>query len=150
MLPTPATSRRYQVIHRKDAYLVQHGRFNRFTLLGPSRVTNLGILILGGSLLLSLLFNLRAFVFRYSQPENQLSSPTFDTRRRTSVPRSVLETIQRDQAFTGLEHLIIVAGHAVWKGCTPDGRLDEMNWILEEKQKGGGNVNAFFRHIEAG
>ncbi|KAG8920527.1 hypothetical protein FRC02_000847 [Tulasnella sp. 418] len=49
-----------------------------------------------------------------------------------------------------ITHLVMVAGHAVWKGCDPANRLDEGDWLLEERQKGGGNVEAFFSHIKRG
>lgn len=50
----------------------------------------------------------------------------------------------------GLNHLIIVPGHAIWKGGDPRLRLDNDQWLLEPYQKSGRRVAAFFAHIERG
>jgi len=49
-----------------------------------------------------------------------------------------------------LHHLIIVPGHAIWKGSDPQKRTQDSEWILESYQKGGGRVQAFYDHIAAG
>ena len=59
-------------------------------------------------------------------------------------------TITRQETATRLEHLIIVPGHAVWKGGDPRSRLDDDQWILEPYQKSGGRVATFFAHIQRG
>lgn len=48
-----------------------------------------------------------------------------------------------------LDHLILVAGHAIWKGRDADEVLGDENWVLEEMQKGG-SVNTFVKHIMKG
>ena len=67
-----------------------------------------------------------------------------------AAPRGIWETIARNRALEAVDHLIMVPGHAIWKGSDVEARLDEDQWILEPYQHGGGRVSAFFRHIVAG
>lgn len=96
------------------------------------------------------------------------------------TPPSIESTIVRPRAMERLNHLVIVAGHAIWKGPsasarrgdgrddvsgdTDDGdtddeirwareratRGDESDWILTPYQRGNGAVTTFLRHIERG
>ena len=60
-------------------------------------------------------------------------------------------TITRHAEITrGLNHLILVPGHAIWKGGDPQLRRDVDQWVLEPYQKVGGRVDAFFAHIQRG
>lgn len=59
-------------------------------------------------------------------------------------------TVTRRVTIRGLNHLIIVPGHAIWKGGDPRLRLDNDQWLLEPYQKSGRRVAAFFAHIERG
>jgi len=107
---------------------------------------------LAGSLLLSLLVHIQSLL-RFSTPERSFGgdpNKTLELQESQQISKSIYDTLSRDAHLTKLQHLIIVAGHAVWTGCSANDRLDEDNWILEERQKGGGNVEAFFAHIEQG
>jgi len=131
MLPTPATYRR------------QFGHESRFTssknfLLTRSRVTNLAVFLLGVFFAVSLFLNLALYY-------GNGNAPTYQTE-----PTSILNTISRGTSIQSLDHLIIVAGHAIWTGCDANDTLHEEQWVLEERQKGGGNVEAFVSHIREG
>ncbi|OBZ67023.1 Uncharacterized protein C57A10.07 [Grifola frondosa] len=65
-------------------------------------------------------------------------------------PLGILATIERHDALSAIDHLIIVPGHAIWKGSSIAQRLDDDEWILEPYQRGGARVAAFFKHILAG
>lgn len=118
------------------------------------------MIILTTSLLFSLAVHTQSLL-RYSTRERPFEDDTHAHgragRHGTSInlpaarlPPSVWGTIVRDERLTKLDHLVIVAGHSVYTGCSPDDRSDESKWLLEERQRGGGNVDAFFSHIEAG
>ncbi|KAG8896605.1 hypothetical protein FRB99_008803, partial [Tulasnella sp. 403] len=147
MLPAPATS---LYGRRNNSYPdpFSNFSFNRAFLLSRSRLTNLGVITLGATLLVSLLFNFNSFLTHSNLPLKE--DGDLLVREAARMPHSIVDTVARDPDLTALTHLVIVAGHAVWTGCTPDGREDEANWMLEERQKGGGNVQAFFKHIETG
>lgn len=111
-------------------------------LLTRARVTNLGLLLLASFATLSFLVNLRYFLFSsHRRPHD--SFPTY-------APYSILETLSRDKSLLGLDHLILVPGHAIWQGSSSEDILNENKWILESYQKGGGRVAAFVKHIETG
>ena len=50
----------------------------------------------------------------------------------------------------GLNHLVVVPGHGIWKGWKEEEKLDEEMWVLEQYQVGGGRVAAWVQHIETG
>lgn len=110
-------------------------------LLSRARVTNLGLLLLVSFSTLSFLFNLGYYL--------SSNSVVYSTPQAIS-PHSILATLERDKIFHALDHLVIVPGHAVWKGSHPERGLEEDNWILEPYQKGGGRVEAFYNHIQRG
>lgn len=62
---------------------------------------------------------------------------------------SIEATIERTGEIAGLTHLIMVAGHAIWKGADPEKREEDDEWVLTPIQKGG-SVRTFYKHIEAG
>jgi len=107
-----------------------------------ARVTNLGLLLLSGVTVLSLFFNLRYY---FSSPrgisQQLLHHP---------LPSDISSTIHRHDALSTIDHLIMVPGHAIWKGSDVKRRLDDEEWILEPYQRGGGRVAAFYQHIAAG
>lgn len=66
------------------------------------------------------------------------------------VPASISSTIDKAARIRGASHLVVVAGHAIWAGCNATTWEEEQNWVLHEYQKGGGSVDAFFKHIVRG
>jgi hypothetical protein len=110
-------------------------------LLNRARPTNLVILFLLSVCCMSLLFS--AFHIH-----STTRSHHFNITNCTSTGLSA--TITRDDSIRGLRHLIIVPGHAIWKGGDPQLRLEEDQWILEPFQKSTGSVATFFAHIQRG
>ncbi|KAG8863568.1 hypothetical protein FRB96_008308 [Tulasnella sp. 330] len=158
MLPAPSsynTRRKSKPINRSDhESFFTNLRFDRPTLLARSRATNLAVLLLTAALLISFTVHVQTLL-RYSTPDYERVLPTYASTttsqlEATRIPKSIYDTLSRDEQLTGLSHLIIVAGHAVFTGCEPDERLDEKYWVLEDRQKGGGNIEAFFSHIQRG
>ena len=146
MLPVPVslTRRGGTPSHRRP--LVQ-------VILSRSRLTNLGVLLLTSfaalSSVLNLLFYLNSTAGRseHDRDERHVShvgAPLYWT------PSGISSTISRSPAVQALDHLVIVPGHAIWRGPTSSSRLDEDEWILETFQRGGGRVAAFMSHIERG
>ncbi|KAG8970918.1 hypothetical protein FRC05_011686 [Tulasnella sp. 425] len=157
MLPSPATSyskRRDLHGHYSSdgvfANTLTRFRINRATLLARSRVTNLGIAILSSILAISILTNLNFALRPVDSQWGKAQSWLSTLSKGASSPGSIAATVVRQTEWKDVKHLIVVAGHAVWTGSDPNARLDESNWILEDRQRGGGNVAAFFRHIEEG
>lgn len=135
MLPTPVS------LHtRKDSRFRPRRRI-RDVLLIRARVTNLALFMLAAFAGLSFLANLSYYL--YTEP------PKYPLADYIS-PYSILATIERDRMLRSLDHLVIVPGHAIWKGSTPDHTLAESQWFLETYQKGGGRIYAFYRHITRG
>ncbi|KAG8775270.1 hypothetical protein FRC12_001585 [Ceratobasidium sp. 428] len=111
----------------------------RERLLSRSRITNLGALIIGFILALSLFSNLR-YAFLLSRA----------ARRFSATPAVIADTITYNQSISHLDHLIIVAGHAIWKGGAPEDYTKDSAWVLEAGQTGRGNPDAFYAHIAKG
>lgn len=135
MLPSPVSFSKRRAFYRNTAIPRAQRRYLD-VLLSRARVTNLGFLLLVFLAAISLLCNL-----------------FFISSARTSHQHSfagLLATISRKADIRGLKHLIIVPGHAIWKGMDPEFRLREDQWILEPYQQGGGRVAAFFAHILQG
>ena len=115
------------------------------TLRQRSRVTNLAVVILLGFLAVSLLLNIRLwFQSSIVLPPNTAVHHEAPYQRH---PDSILSTIS---GRVSAKNLIVVAGHAIWKGCLPERRFDDTEWILEEYQKGTRSITAFFSHIVKG
>ena len=121
----------------------RHYRSTRDILLTRARITNLGFFLLAGFAAFSFLLNL---VWYLAGSDDH----AYDHEGPYAAPRGIWETLQRDPALEGIDHLIMVPGHAIWKGTNLEARLDEDQWVLEPYQRGGGRVSAFFRHIVAG
>ena len=141
MLPLPVSfSRGYTRGHVAPRL---HRRSLRDVLLARARVTNLGFYLLAAFAALSVLLNLL----------HALSAPRPDPDAHASAggpyaaPRGIWDTIARDRALAELDHLVLVPGHAIWRGNSVEERLDEDRWVLEPYQRGGGRVAAFFKHI---
>lgn len=112
-------------------------------------MTNLGLLLLASVAALSFLLNVVFYLSSGGDHGRSLKKPPPKTSPHAK-PSSILSTIQRDPALSSLSHLIIVPGHAIWKGTDPARRLDEDDWVLEPYQHGGGRVDAFYDHIATG
>lgn len=129
MLPTSSRTRTF---HSQT-----HRRHVVDLLTTRSRLTNLGVVLLSAAACLSLLFNL---YYYHSSPSALQSLPDHDAT----------QTVVQEPWIVPLDHLIIVPGHAIWKGTDPQKRTHDNEWILEDYQKGGGRVQAFWDHIAAG
>ena len=133
MLPAPVFSRRARssISRRFDA------------LRQRSRITNLAVLILLALAFMSLLLNLSLWL----RPLPSVHVPLLEPNRYRQHPASILSTISSRITAT---NLVVVAGHAIWKGCLPERRLYDTDWVLEEYQKGTRSITAFFSHIVRG
>lgn len=146
MLPLPASFRVRQPSPFSRTTRKSY-RSTRDVLLTRARVTNLGLLLLVSFAALSFLVNLIFYLSSGGESEPQNSKLRASPHTR---PSSILSTIQRDPTLSSLSHLIIVPGHAIWKGTDSARILDEDDWVLESYQHGGGRVAAFYNHIVAG
>jgi len=109
-------------------------------LRAPARLTNLGVLLLSSLLAFSLLLNFRFF---YSD------SPT--THNAPTLLHSIVEALpERRPSTSGLDHLVIVPGHAIWIGAREVDAEQEDSWLLAPYQKGRGRPTVFRAHISRG
>lgn len=136
MLPTPVSFSKRRTF-RRNATAPRRKLID--VLLARARLTNLGVVLLGFVAALSLISNVRFWFF----------PPTY-SRSAYGTPIGILATISRNKSLQNLDHLIIVPGHAIWKGADPELRSNEDEWVLEPYQRGGGRVTAFFGHILKG
>ncbi|KAI0766845.1 hypothetical protein BD413DRAFT_141300 [Trametes elegans] len=140
MLPLPVSLSSVRRDHlRRHSGGSRHYRSTRDILLTRARVTNLGFLLLAAFAAVSFLVNLAW----YFSPQGDAYDGPY------AHPRGIWATIERDRALEGVDHLIVVPGHAIWKGSTLEARFDEDQWVLEPYQRSGGRVAAFFKHILA-
>ena len=142
MLPAPVTFH----AKRESFSGLRSRRPLRDVLLTRARITNLGFLFLLGLAALSLLVNLSYYLSSAFAPALYHDG----VYQGHATPRSILDTVDRDPALRVLDHLIMVPGHAIWKGTDPSRILDEDDWLLESYQRGGGRVEAFYNHIARG
>ncbi|KAH9963816.1 hypothetical protein BC827DRAFT_1191203 [Russula dissimulans] len=104
-------------------------------LRAPARLTNLSALLIIALTSFSLLLNFRL----YSQTRN------------VPLPRSIVETLPtRPPTVEGLDHLVIVPGHAIWIGALSEDAEVEDSWLLAQYQKGRGRPSIFRAHISRG
>ncbi|WFD00423.1 hypothetical protein MYAM1_003172 [Malassezia yamatoensis] len=115
-------------------------------LAARSRVTNLGVVMMTFALVVSLMLNMRHTTRIVHVPVAQSSG--VECPERFGNVRSVLPVLP-GYGKVKLTHLVMVAGHAVWKGDPSASITDENNWFLEEYQRNG-SVNTFLQHIETG
>jgi hypothetical protein len=148
MLPIPSTAYRGKGRHNQKSYFMTNSSDMSKSaqsvierLRGRTRLTNLGVSLILGLLGLSVLFNLRS----WSSP--QFDRPHIPLGRSTS--ESIEATIERSPEISSLTHLVMVAGHAIWKGADPELRSNDSEWVLTPIQKGG-SVNTFYKHIQTG
>lgn len=136
MLPTPV-----QFHSRKSGSWHQHQRPWRDVLLTRARITNLGFILLLVSFSLSCLLNIYHLwsVEPYSQSQ-------------TLSPHAIWSTITRDSKLSSLEHLVIVPGHAIWKGSRQEDTFVEDEWLMESFQQGdkAARITAYHEHISRG
>lgn len=144
-------------------------------LTSRARTTNLAVLLLLLTLTLSLLYNIRFYLHEHPLSGERDRLPlsikaTLPQSNRLAVNkqgrRQLLGDSRKaggegkdsldDSAFnadnvdlTRLEHLVMVPGHAVWKGRTKEEATQDENWVLEDIQKGG-SVQTFIRHVMKG
>ncbi|KAL1942133.1 hypothetical protein VTO73DRAFT_6663 [Trametes versicolor] len=141
MLPLPVTLSASRRDHsRRHPGGSRHYRSTRDILLTRARVTNLGFFILAAFAAVSFLVNLAWY---FSEPADYAHEGTY------KAPRAIWETLPRERGLAELDHLIMVPGHAIWKGTNLEARFDEDQWVLEPYQRGGGRIAAFFKHIAA-
>ncbi|KZV96253.1 hypothetical protein EXIGLDRAFT_733611 [Exidia glandulosa HHB12029] len=154
MLPTPASfvqrGGHYTRLHSGSGPAVMQWRSYLFS---RSRATNLAVGIGALVCALSLLLNLQLWI-----ASGSASSGDFGVGTRISgagsaadfaySPMSILSTL--NGRLRGLDHLIVVAGHAIWHGCSPNERMDEDDWVLEPIQREQELLGTFFKHISKG
>ena len=135
MLPAPVS------FQRRGHILGHTPRSLSKLLRAPARVTNLGALLLALLLAFSVLLNLRSF-YRFSSS----SSAIWD-----GSARSIVDTFpHRAVASQGLDHLVVVPGHAIWIGTRAEEAENEDAWLLLSIQKGRGSPSLLRAHIARG
>ncbi|QRV94024.1 cytoplasm protein [Ceratobasidium sp. AG-Ba] len=111
----------------------------RERLLARSRITNLGAVVFALILAISLFSNLR-YAFLLSRA----------ARRFTTTPAIITDTVSYNRSISKLDHLVVVAGHAIWKGGSAADHSKDSSWVLDTAQEGHGNPSAFYAHITKG
>lgn len=146
MLPSPVLTRRHRTIHSHPHRSTVRNVLN--ALLTRSRLTNLGLIALSSLTALSLLLNIFHYLHNTASSDNPLGTdaPTYQLSDENDDSQHVL----RDSWTESLDHLIIVPGHAIWKGIDPEKRTQDSEWFLEPYQKGAGKTQVFWEHIAAG
>ena len=134
MLPAPVSFR------RRGGILNHSPRSFSKLLRAPARLTNLGALLLSSLLTFSLLLNFRFF---------HLDSPTI--QNAAPLLRSIVDSLpERRPSASGLDHLVIVPGHAIWIGARWEDAEVEDSWLLASYQKGRRRPTVFRAHIARG
>lgn len=145
MLPSPVLSRRHRTIYSQPHRSTFRNLLD--VLLTRSRLTNVGLVILSSITAVSLLLNF--FHYLDNSPSgNSLGTDTLTYQLSDENDDS--QNVMRESWSESLDHLIIVPGHAIWKGVDPNKRTQDSEWILEPYQKGGGKTQVFWDHIAAG
>lgn len=145
MLPSHFLSRRHRIYphpHRSAC------RNLLDVLLTRSRLTNLGLIIFSSITSLSLLFNLVHYLNNAAPSADHPGPDTLDYQLSDENDDS--QNVIRDSWTESLDHLIIVPGHAIWKGVDPAKRTQDSEWILKPYQKGVGKTEVFWEHIAVG
>jgi hypothetical protein len=136
MLPAPVS------FQRRGGILNHSPRSLSKRLRGPARLTNLGALLLSSLLTFSLLLNFRSFYLNDS-PAIQNAAPL--------LLRSIVEALPEPRpSASGLDHLVIVPGHAIWIGAHGEDAEVEDSWLLASYQKGRRRPTVFRSHISRG
>ena len=136
MLPAPVS------FQRRGGILNHSPRSLSKLLRAPARLTNLGALLISSLLTFSLLLNFRSLYLG--------DSPT--TQNAAPLLRSIVEALpeRRPSASSGLDHLVIVPGHAIWIGARGEDAEVEDSWLLASYQKGRRRPTVFRSHISRG
>jgi hypothetical protein len=146
MLPSPVLSRRHWV------YSHPHRSAHRHlldSLSARSRLTNLGLIIFSLIATLSFLLNLIHYLDNTTSPGG--TSITDNTLiHQLSDDNDDSQSVIREPWTESLDHLIVVPGHAIWKGFDPNKRTQDSEWILKPYQKGSGKTQVFWEHIAVG
>ncbi|KAK0486064.1 hypothetical protein IW261DRAFT_1559494 [Armillaria novae-zelandiae] len=137
MLPAPVSFSRRPFRRNGGSSLDKPRRRILDNLLTRARVTNLAVLLLAAFSAISFLVNLSLYFSASSTPDG-------------SLPHSIVSTIARHRALANLNHLVIVPGHAIWKGADSASRSDVNDWVLEPYQREGNRVDTFYQHIRRG
>ncbi|KAF9787869.1 hypothetical protein BJ322DRAFT_1105910 [Thelephora terrestris] len=143
MLPSPVLSRRYRV-HSHPHRSVYRSLLD--ILLTRCRLTNLGLITISSIAALSLLLNLAHYLDSSSSPNKYFGRNTYQLFDENDNSQHVM----REPWAESLDHLIIVPGHAIWKGVDPEKRSQDSEWILKPYQKGTGKIQVFWEHIAVG
>ena len=146
MLPSPILTRRPRTIHSHSHRLAVRNLLN--LLVARSRLTNLALVILSSVTAISLLLNLFHYLGKTPSPEDSLG--TYSLTYQLSDENDDSQNAIRESWTESLDHLIIVPGHAIWKGVDPEKRTQDSEWILEPYQKGTGKTQVFWEHIATG
>ena len=145
MLPSPVLSRVHRTIYSQPHRSTFRNLLD--ALLTRSRVTNLGLVVLSLIAAVSLLLNLFHFLDGTTPSDNSLGADTLTYQLSDENDDS--QNVIREYWTESLDHLIIVPGHAIWKGVDPARRTQDSEWILEPYQKGAGKTRVFWDHIAA-
>ena len=146
MLPSPVLARRHRPTHSHPHRSTVRNLLN--VLFTRSRITNLGFITLSSITAVSLLLNFFHYLENTAWSGN---SPGADTLTyQLSDENDNSQSAIRESWTESLDHLIIIPGHAVWKGIDPEKRTQDSEWILEPYQKGTGKTQVFWEHIAAG
>lgn len=137
MLPSPAHTRK----RLQGGYPA--------SLRQRSRITNLGVILLVSLLSFSLFLNLRQWL-TYSTSRGSQFPVTSEYIDSSLVEKNSDSHLISQNEPINAKRLIIVAGHAIWKGCLPERRLDHEDWVLEPYQRGTASVGTFVTHITTG
>jgi hypothetical protein len=165
MLPAPAHAdwRRRQALKSPFARDTLSFRRSRWkldifrNLSGPSRATNLAVLLLVFVASVSLLFNISHWP--NAPPPAPITSVSHDgdVKTNSNVSYSTLYShhpaairLVRPPVAQGLTHLVLVPCHSIFLGASPEDRVDEDAWALASFQRGRGRIQSFWRHIVAG
>jgi hypothetical protein len=136
MLPAPVS------FQRRGGIFNHPPRSLSKLLRAPARLTNLGALLLSSLLTFSLLLNFRFF---------HLDSPSIKNAAPPLLRDSIVEALpERRLSASGLDHLVIVPGHAIWIGAREEEAEVEDSWLLASYQKGRRRPTVFRAHISRG
>lgn len=153
MLPIPSTAYRTRPRNSQSYFVsgpsaLPNSIFER--LRTRARLTNLAVGLIVSLLGFSVIVNLRYYSSdRLRIPHSLARTQSFGSTSKTTSIASIENTIERTEEMRGLDHLVMVAGHAIWKGSDPENRANDSEWVLTPVQKGG-SVKTFYKHIEAG
>ncbi|EJD37504.1 hypothetical protein AURDEDRAFT_116756 [Auricularia subglabra TFB-10046 SS5] len=148
MLPVPASfiQRGGHYTRLRSSSIPLDASSWRKTLFTRSRATNLAVAL--GTLLCVLSLLLNAQLWLASQDADIARAANAGAVVGGYPPLSILSTL--NPRLRNLDHLIVVAGHAIWHGCSPEERMHEDDWILEPIQREQKLLSTFFKHISKG